>query len=167
MKLYSALLYSFPNLEPVCCCSYNCWFLTYIQVSQETAKVVWYSHLLKNFLQFIVIQTVKGFSATSEAEVDVFVEFPCFLHDPTNTDNLISGSSAFSISSLNTWKFSIHILLKPSLKDFEHYLTSMWNEQDRAVVWAFFGIALLWDWNENWHFPALWPLLSFLNLVAF
>ena len=142
----------------------NCCFLICIQVSQETAKVVWYSHLLKNFLQFIVIQTVKGFSVINEA--DVSVEFPCFLHDPTNTDNLISGSSAFSKSSLNTWKFSTHILLKPSLKDFEHYLASIWNEHNCTVVWIFFGIAFLWDWNENWPFPGLRPLLSFPNLLA-
>ena len=72
-----------------------------------------------------------------------------------------------SKSSLYIWKFSVHILLKPSLKDFEYYLASMWNEHSCAVVWTFFGIALLWDWNENWSFPVLWPLLSFPNLLAY
>ena len=85
----------------------------------------WYSHLLKNFPQFIVIHTVKGFSIVNESEVDVVLEFSCFFNDPTNVGNLISGSSAFSKSSLNIWKFSVHVLLKPSLEDFEHYLASM------------------------------------------
>ena len=79
----------------------------------------------KNFPQFVVIHTVKGFSIVNEAEVDVFLEFPCFLCDSTNVGNLISGSSAFSKTSLNLWKFLVHILLKPGLKEFEHYLASM------------------------------------------
>ena len=81
------------------------------------------SHLFNNFPQFVVIHTVKGFSGVNET--DVFLEFSCFLYDPANAGNLISGSSAFSKSSLNIWKFSVHILLKPSLKDFENYLASM------------------------------------------
>ena len=85
--------------------------------------MVWYSHLFKNFQQFVVIHTVKGFSVVDET--DVFLEFSCFFHDPMDAGNLISGSSAFSKSSLNIWKFSVHILLKPSLKDFENYLASM------------------------------------------
>ena len=84
--------------------------------------MVWYSHLLKNFPQFVVIHTVKGFRVVSEAEVDVFLKFSCFFYDPTDSDILISGSSAFSKSSLYIWKFSVHILLKPNLKDFEHDL---------------------------------------------
>ena len=87
--------------------------------------MVWYLHLFKNFPQFVVIYTVKGFSVVNEAEVDVFLEFSCFFYDPTNVGNLISGSSAFSKSSLCICKFLVHILLKPSLKDFEHYLASM------------------------------------------
>ena len=86
--------------------------------------MVWYSHLFKNFPQLVVIHEVKGFSIVNEAEVDVFLEFPCFLYDPTNVCNLISGSSAFSKPSLYIWKFSIQILLKPNLKDFEYYLSS-------------------------------------------
>ena len=87
--------------------------------------MVWYPHLFKNVPQFVVIHTVKGFSIVSEAEVDVFLEFPCCLYDPTDVGNLISGSFAFSKSSLYIWKFSIHVLVKPNLKDFEHYLGSM------------------------------------------
>ena len=84
-----------------------------------------------------------------------------------DVDNLISGSSTFFKSSLNIWKFSVHVLLKPSLDNFEHYFAGMWNEWNCMVVWTFFGIALLWDWNENWHFPVLWPQLNFPNLLAY
>ena len=87
--------------------------------------MVWYSHLLKNFPQFIVIHTVKGFGVVNKAEVDVFQELSCFFCDPVDVANLISGSSAFSKNSLNIWKFSVHILLKPGLENFEHYFTSM------------------------------------------
>ena len=87
--------------------------------------MVWCSHFFKNFPQFVVIHTLKGFSVVNEAEVDVFLEFSCFFYDPVDIDNLISGSYAFSKSSLNIWKFSVHILLKYSLKDFEHYLASL------------------------------------------
>ena len=111
----------------------NCCLLTCKQVSQETGKVVWYSHLFRNFPQFVVIHTVKGFSLVSEAEIDVFLELPCFLQDKTNVGNLISGSSAFSKSSLYISKFLVHIPLKPNLKDFEHYLASMWNEYNCVV----------------------------------
>ena len=126
----------------------NCCFLTSIQISQEADKVVWYSHLFKNFPQFVVIHTVKGFSIVNEAEVDVFLEFSCFLYDPTDVGNLISGFFAFSKFSLYVWKFSVHVLL-PGLKDFQHYFASMWKECNCMVVWTFFGIALLWDWNGN------------------
>ena len=84
--------------------------------------MVWYSHLFNSFPQFVMIHTVKGFSVVND------LEFPCFLYDPANVDNLISGSSAFSKSSLNNWTFSVHIMLKPSLEDFEHNLTSMGDE---------------------------------------
>ena len=87
--------------------------------------MVWYSHLWKNFPQFVVIYTVKGFSVVNEAEEDIFVEFSSFFDDPTDVGNLISGSSAFSKSSLYIWKFSVHILLKPGLENFEHYFASM------------------------------------------
>ena len=121
--------YSFPNLEPDCCSlsSSNCCFLTCIQVLQEAGKVVWYSHLLKNFPQFVMIYTVKGFGIINKAEVDVFLELSCFFYDPTDVGNLISGSSAFSKSSLNIWKFTAHVLLKRGLENFEHYFSRMWD----------------------------------------
>ena len=166
-------MYSFPYLEPVCCSmsSSNCCFLTCIQVSQEASQVLWYSHLFQNFPQFIVIHTVKGFGIVSKAETDVSLELSCFFHDPVDVGNSISGSSAFSETSLNIWKFTVHVLLKPGLENFERYffwalLLSVWDEYKCAVVWAFFGIAFLWDWNENWPFPVLWLLLSFPNLLA-
>ena len=87
--------------------------------------MVWNSNLFKNFPQFAVIHTVKGFSVVNVAEVDVFLVFPCFLYNPMDVGNFISGSSAFSKFSLNIWKFSVHILLKPSLENFEHSFASM------------------------------------------
>ena len=129
--------------------------------------MVSYSYLLNNFPQFIMIHTVKVFGLVNEAEVDVFLELSCFLNDPMDVGYLISGSSAFSKSSLSIWKFSVHVLFKPSLKDCTHYLTSMWNECNCTVVWTFFGTALLQDWNENWPFLVLWPPLSFPNLLMY
>ena len=96
--------------------------------------MVWYSHLFKNFPQIVVIHTVKGFGIVNEAEVDVFLEFPCFFYDPMDVGNLISGSSAFSKSSLNIWKFSVHVLLKASLENFEHYSVSVLEEYNRAGI---------------------------------
>ena len=162
-------MYFFPYLEPVCCSmsSSNCCFLTCRQVSQEAGQVVWYSHLFQNFPQFVVIHTVKGFSIVNEAEVDVSLELSFSFYDPMDVGNSISGSSAFSKSSLNIWKFLVHVLLKPGLVNFEHYLTSVWDECNCVVVWAFFGIAFLRDWNENWPFPVPRPLLSFPNLLAY
>ena len=87
--------------------------------------MVWHSHLLKDFPQFIVIDTVKDFDIVNKAEIDVFLELSCFIYDPMDASNLISGSAAFSKSSLNIWKFSVHTLLKLSLKDFEHNLAGM------------------------------------------
>ena len=120
--------------------SSNYCFLTCIQISQETGQVVWYSHLFKYFPQFVVLHTVKGFGIVNKTEIDVFLKLPCFFDDPTDVGNLISGYSAFSKSSLNIWKFMVHILLKPGLEDFENYFTSVWDECNCAVVWAFFGM---------------------------
>ena len=117
--------------------SSNCCFLTCIQLSQETGQVVWYAHLFQNFPKFIVIHTVK----VNKAEIDIFLELSCFFHDPADVGSLISGSSDFSKASLNIRKFTVHILLKPGLENIEHYFTSMWDECNNAVVWAFFGIA--------------------------
>ena len=125
-------------------------FLICIQV---LGKVIGYSFLFKNFPQFAVIHTVKGCSIVNELEVDVFLELSSFFSDSADVDNSISGSSAFSKSNLNIWKFSVYILLKPGLENFEHYIISVWDECNCVVVWAFFGIAFLWDWNENWPFP--------------
>ena len=162
-------MYSFLDLETVCCTmsSSNCCFLTCIYVSQEAGHVVWYSHLFQNFPQFIVIHIVKGFDIVNRAEIGVFLELSCFFDDPVDVGNLISGSSAFSKTSLNIWKFTGHVLLKPGLENFEHYFTRVWDECNCAKVWAFFSIVFLWDWNENWPFPVLWPLLSFPNLLAY
>ena len=120
--------------------SSNCCFLTCIQVFQEAGQVVWYSHLFQNFPQFIVIHTVKGFGIVNKAEIEVFLELSCFFDDPSDVGNLLSGSSAFSKTSLNIWKFTVHVLLKPGLENFEHYFTSMRDECNCVVVWTFFGI---------------------------
>ena len=87
--------------------------------------MVWHSHLFQNFPQFIVIHTVKSFGIVNKPEVDVFLELSCFFDDPTDVGNLISGSSAFSKSSLNIWKFMVLVLLEPGLENFEHYITSL------------------------------------------
>ena len=96
-----------------------------IQVSQEAGQVVWNSHLLQNLPQFIVIHTVESFGIVNKAEIDVFLELSCFFDDPADAGNLISGSPAFSKTSLNIWKFTVHILLKPGLENFEHYFTGV------------------------------------------
>ena len=164
-------MYSFPNFELVCCSKSmsgsNYCFFTCIPVSQETGKVVWYSDLFKNFPQFVVIHTVKGFNVVKEAEVDVFLEFPCFVYNPTGVGNFISGSSAFSKSSLYIWKFLVHITAEAYLEGFWSLPCHMWNECNCTVVWTFFGLAFLWNWNENSPFPVLWLLLSFPNLLAY
>ena len=114
--------------------SSNCCFLTCIQVAQEAGQVVWYSHLFQNFPKFIVIHTVKGFGTVNKAEIDVFLEISCFFDDPMDVGNLISGSSAFSKSSLNIWKFMVHVLLKPGMENFEHYFASISDDCNCVVV---------------------------------
>ena len=96
--------------------------------------MVWYSHLFQNFPQFIVIHIVKGLGIVNKAEIDVFLELSCFFHDLVDVGNLISGSSAFSKTSLNIWKFTVHVLLKPVLENFEHYFTSVRDEGNCVVV---------------------------------
>ena len=144
--------------------SSNCCFLTCIQVSQEAGQVVWYSHLFQNFPQFIVIHTVKGFGIVYKAEIDVFLELSCFFDDPMDVANLISGSSCFSKSSLNIWKFMVHILLKPGFENLSIALLvcEMSVCGSLNILWH-----CLWDWKENWSFPVLWPLLTFTNLLAY
>ena len=167
-------MYSFHNLEPVHCSmsSSICCFLTCIQISR--GQVRWSESILhsKNCPQFVVIHTVKGFRVVNEAEVDIVLGFSCLFCDPVDVGNFniwngSSGSSAFSKPSLSTWKVSVHVLLKPVLENFEHYFASMWDGCNCVVICGFFGIAFLWDWNENWAFPVLWPLLSFPNLLAY
>ena len=118
--------------------SFNCCFLTCVQISQEAGKVVWFSHLFKNF-PVCVIHTVKGFGIVNNAEVDVFLEFSCFIYDPMDVGDLISGSSAFSTSNLNI-HLEVYVLLKPGLENFECYFASVWDEFNCAVVWTSFGM---------------------------
>ena len=148
-----ALMYSFHNLEPVHCSmsSSNCYFLICIQNSQEVDQVVWYYHLFQNFPQFVVIHTVKAFGVVNKAEVDVFLELSCFFDDPMDVGNLISGSSAFSKTSLNICKFRVHVLLKPGLENFEHYFPSVWDECNCVVVWVNFPINLCKKSTCRWH----------------
>ena len=147
---------SFSYLEPVCCfmSSSNCCFLTCIQVSQEAGQVVWYSHLLQNIPQFIVIHAVKDFGIVNKAEIELW-NFLAFSMIQWMSEIWSLVPLPFSKSSLNIWKFTVHVLLKPGLENLGHYFTSMWDEYNCAVVWAFFGIAFLWNQNENWPFPAL------------
>ena len=156
-------MYSFSYLEPVCCSmsSSNC---CSIQISQESGQVVWYSHLSQNFPQFIVILTVKGFGIVNKAEIDVFLELSCFFHDPVDVGNLML---AFSKTSLNIWKFTVHVLLKPGLENFEHYFPSVWDECNCAVFehsfsFSFFGIGMKTDLFQScghcWVFQICWYL---------
>ena len=165
---YTALMYSFPKFNqsvvPCPVLTVSSW-LAYSFLRRQAR---WSGiHVSLRIFQFVVIHIVKSFSTVNEAEVDDFLQLSCFFYDPMDFCNLISGSSAFSKSSLYICEFSVHVLLKPSLKDFEHFFESMWNEHSCTVVWTFFGVALLWDWNENGHFPVLWQLLSFPNLLAY
>ena len=121
--------------------SSNCCFLTCIQISQEAGQVVCYSHLFKNIPQFIVIHTVKGFGIVNKTEIDVFLELSCFFNDPMDVDNLISGSSAFSKSSLNIWMFTVHVMLKTGLENFEHYFISMSGDSGDAGLILGSGIS--------------------------
>ena len=161
-------MYSFPDLEPVCCSmsSSNYCFLTYTQVSQEADQMVWYSHLFKNFPVCCDPHSQRLWHS-QQSKSRCFSVISCFFDDPADISNLLSCSSALSTSNLNIWNFVVHILLKPGLKNFEHYFASIWDECNCVVVWIFFGIAFLWHWNENWPFPVLWPLLSFPNFLAY
>ena len=155
-------MYSFPNFEPVHC-SMSDSVASWPAYRFLRRQVRWSGTAISlGIFHHLLWSTVKGFSIVIEAEVDVYLEFPC----QRMLAILIFGSSAFSKTSLNNWKFTVHVLLKPGLENFEHYFTSVWDECNCVVVWAFFGIAFLWDWNKNWLFPVLWPLLSFPNLLA-
>ena len=152
MLQYTALTYSFPDLEQVCCSmsSSSCCLLTCIQFTQESGQVVWYSHLLKNFPQFVVIYTVTDFTIVSKVEVDVFLELSCFFDDPTDIGNLISGSSVFSKSSLNIWKFTVHVLLKPAWRIFSITLlacemSAIVEKFEHSLALPFFEIGMKTD----------------------
>ena len=128
-------------------------------------QVKWSGILLsKSFPQFVMSHTIKDFSTVDETEV--FLKFPCFLYNPVNVGNLISSSSSFSKPSLNILKFLVHIMLKPSMQDFKHDLTSIRNECNCPMVSTFFGASLLGNWDEDWLFPVLWPLLGLSDLLT-
>ena len=153
-------MYSFSYLEPVCCSmSSPCSMLLpdlHIGFSRcRSGGLVFPS--LSEFSTVYCDPHSQRHCIVNKAEIDVFLELSCFFDDPADVGNLISGSSAFSKTSLDIWKFTVHVLLKPDLENFEHYFTSAWDECNCVVVWAFFGIAFLWDWNENWPFSVLWP----------
>ena len=161
-------MYSFPNFEPVHCSmsGSNCCFLTCIQISQEAAMVVWYSHLFKNFPQFVVIHTVKHFWVVNETEVDVFLEFPCFCYDPMNVGSLISGSSASLKPNLYignsqfiycwslAWRILSIILLVCEMRTIARSLSILWHCSLLGMGWKL-------------TFSNLWPLLSFPNLLTY
>ena len=139
------------------------WILTG-RTDDDTETLVFWS---SNVNSFLWSTQSKGFGIVNKVEVEVFLECSCFFNDTTDVGNLISRSSVFYKSSMNIQKFTVHVLLKPGLENFEHYFASVWDECSCAVVWAFFGIAFLSYWHENWPFPVLWPLLSFPNLLAY
>ena len=141
--------------------SSNCCFLTCIQISQESGIPITFR------IFHSLLWSTQSLWHNQYSRNGWFLELSCFFDDPADVGNLISGSSAFSKTSLNIWKFTVHVLLKPGLENFEHYFTSVWDECNRVVIRAFFGIAFFWDWNENWLFPVLWPLLSLPNLQAY
>ena len=147
-------MYFFPSLKLVCCSMSGSNVATWcantdFSRGRSGGLVVPY---LEEIPHFVVIHTVKYFGSVNKTEVDVFLELFMFFDDPADVGNLIPGSSAFSKPSL---KFTVHILLKPGLENFEHYFASVWDECNCAIVWTFFGIAFLWDWNKNWHVPVL------------
>ena len=132
-----------------CCDSWGC---------KESDMTEWLNWTELNWTEL----NSESHSVISKA--DVFLVFSYFFDDPVGVSNLISGPSAFSKCSLNIWKFTIHVLLKPDLENFEHYFASVWNECNCVVVWTFFGISFLWDWNGNWPFPVLWPLKELISV---
>ena len=163
-------MYSFSYLEPVC-----------FSMSSSNLLPDLHTDISRGRSGGLVFPSLEEFS-TEEFSCDLhsqrlwhnqYSRSRCFsgtlllFDDPVDVGNLISGFSAFSKSSLNIWKFTVHVLLKPGLEGFEHYFASVWEECNCVVVWTFFSIALLWDWNENWPLPVLWPLLSFPDLLAY
>ena len=162
-------MYSFPYLKQVCSSisSSICCFLICIQISQEVGQVVWYSHLFKDFPQFVLIHAVKGFGIVNKAETDVFLELSCFFW----RSNRCWQFDLWFLCLLSIQFEHLEVLgshtVEASLGNFEHYFVSIWDDCNCGVAWTFFGIAFLGDWNENWSFPVLWPLLSFSNSLAY
>ena len=145
--------------------SSNCCFLACTQISQDVGKVIWYSQFFKIFSEFVVIHTLKGFGIVNKAKVDIFLELSCSFNDLADVSNLTTGSSAFAKSSLNIWKFTVHVLWKPGLENFEHYFATIvrWVQfcGSLSILWHYLSLGL-----ENWPFLVLWPLLSFPDLLA-
>ena len=159
-------MYSFLNLEQVCCflSSSNCCFLTCIQVSQ---KVRWSGIPISLKILHSLSWSTQLKALAQSMKQMFFLKFPCFFLWYNRCWQLDLWSLCLFKIQVYIWKFLVHVLLKPGLKDFERYLASMWNVCCGAVVWTFFGIAVFWDWNENGHFLVLWPLLGFPNLLAY
>ena len=156
-------MYSFSYLEPVCCSM----LLPVLHIGFSRGRsggLVFPS--LSEFCTVYCDPHSRRLWHDNKAEINVSLELSCFFNDSADDGNLISDFSAFSETSLNILKFMVHVFIKPGLENFKHHFTSMWDECNCMVIWAFFGIAFLWDWNENWPFPVLWPLLSFPNLLA-
>ena len=129
--------------------------------------VKWYGiSISKNLPQFVVMHTVKGFGIVHKAGVDVLLEL-LFFQWSNRCQEFDPWFLCLSKSSLNIWRFMVCVLLKPGLENFEHYFASVWDECNCVVIWTYFGIAFLWNWNENWPFLVLWPLLTFPNLLAY
>ena len=147
--------------------SSNCCLLTWIQISQESDQVAWYSHLLKNFPQFVVIHTVKGSSIVNEAKVDVFLEFSYFFYNKTDVGNLISGSFVFSKSSLNIWKISVHVLLNPRLENFRHYFSRVLDECNCVFEHSLALPFLRLEWKLTFSSPVTTAeLSSFADILS-
>ena len=152
MYSLDVLLFLFGTMGKPCCSmsSSNCFFLTCIQISQKSGQVVWFSHLYQNLPQFAVMHTVKGFAIVNKAEIDIFLELSCCFDDSADIGDLISGSSAFSKTSLNIWKFTVHILLKPGLENFSITLlacemSAIVQQFEHSLALPFFGIGMKTD----------------------
>ena len=159
-------MYSFPDLQPVCCSMFSCNCASWPAYRFLRRQVRWSGIPTScNFPEFVVVHTIKGFVIVNKAEVDIFLELSCFFDDPTDVSNLISASSAFSKSSLNIWKFMVHVLLKHGLENFEHYFASMWDECNcvvHSLALPFFGTGMKTDLFQScghcWVFQICWHI---------
>ena len=143
----------------------NCCFLTCIQISQESGKMVWYTHLFKRFPEYYDPHSQSLWCSWWKRCRCVSLEFPSFLYDPANVVILVFSSSSFSKPSLDIWKFLVHMMLKPSMQNFKHDLTSMGDECNCLMVSTFFNTTLFGNWDEDWSFPVLWPQLGLPDLL--